>query len=134
MTVADARHVRRLGGTVRDALGVEREALRSLPARRPDVDTRLEVRASKDCFVRVGDVDYSVPPRLAGRRLGVRAPLTEIVVHSEREVDFQGVVKLAHELCGNQAHLALNPRDVDGSHLFSLRLGIESQTCGACRQ
>lgn len=77
---ADARHVRRLGGNVRDALGVELEQLRALPQRWPDVDSRLEVRASSDAFVRVGDVDYSVPPRLAGRRLAVRASLTEIRV------------------------------------------------------
>jgi transposase len=77
---ADTRHVRRLGGTVRDALGVELEQLRPLPARWPDVDSRLEVRASSDGFVRVGDVDYSVPPRLAGRRLAVRASLTEVRV------------------------------------------------------
>lgn len=78
--VADSRHVRRLGGTARDALGVERERLRPLPAAWPDVDSRLEVRASSDAFVRVGDVDYSVPPRLAGRRLAVRASLTDVAV------------------------------------------------------
>jgi hypothetical protein len=77
---ADSRHVRRLGGTVRDALGVELDQLRPLPARWPEVDTRLEARASSDGFVRVGDVDYSVPPRLAGRRLTVRASMTEVIV------------------------------------------------------
>lgn len=77
---ADTRHVRRLGGTVRDALGVELEQLRPLPTRWPDVDSHLEVRASSDGFVRVGDVDYSVPPRLAGRRLAVRASLREVLV------------------------------------------------------
>jgi transposase len=82
---ADSRHVRRLGGSVTDALGVEREALRPLPARWPDVDSRLEVRASSDGFVRVGDVDYSVPPRLAGRRVAVRASLSEVVVFCDGE-------------------------------------------------
>ncbi len=77
---ADSRHVRRLGGTVRDALGVELEQLRPLPARWPDVDSHLEVRASSDGFVRVGDVDYSVAPRLAGPRPAVRASLTEVLV------------------------------------------------------
>jgi transposase len=77
---ADTRQVRRLGGTVRDPLGIELEHLRPLPAVWPDADSRLEVRASSDGFVRVGDVDYSVPPRLAGRRLAVRASLTEVIV------------------------------------------------------
>ena len=82
---ADTRHVRRLGGTVRDALGVELEQLRPLPTVWPDVDTRAEVRASSDAFVRVGDVDYSVPPRLAGRRLGIRASLSEVLVFCDGE-------------------------------------------------
>ena len=62
--------MRRVGAVVADALAVERAALRPLPRVWPDTDQHLEVRASTDCFVRVGDVDYSVPPRLAGRRLG----------------------------------------------------------------
>lgn len=82
---ADSRHVRRLGGTVREALGVELEQLRPLPQRWPDVDSHLEVRASSDGFVRVGDVDYSVPPRLAGRRLAVRASLNEVRVFCDGE-------------------------------------------------
>jgi transposase len=78
--VADHRHVRRLGARVADALQVERASLRRLPDRWPDVDQHLEVRASRDGFARVGGVDYSVPPRLASRRLGVRLSLTEVIV------------------------------------------------------
>ena len=84
--VADQRHVRRLGARVADALVVERAALRRLPERWPEVDRRLEVRASRDGFVRVAGVDYSVPPRLAGRRLGVRLSLTEVVFCESAEV------------------------------------------------
>lgn len=68
--VADQRQVRRLGARVADALAVERASLRRLPGSWPDVDRRLEVRASRDGFVQVAGVDYSVPPRLTGRRLG----------------------------------------------------------------
>ncbi len=81
--VADQRQVRRLGARVADALVVERGRLRRLPERWPDVDHRLEVRASRDGFVWVAGVDYSVPPRLAGRRLGVRLSLTEVTVSCE---------------------------------------------------
>jgi hypothetical protein len=81
--VADARLVRRLGARVADALAVERASLRRLPERWPDVDRRLEVRASRDGFVRVAGADYSVPPRLAGRRLGVRLSLTTVRVCCE---------------------------------------------------
>jgi hypothetical protein len=49
----------------------------------PDTDRRTEVRVQKDGFCRIGDVDYSVPPGLAGRRLGVRVSPTEVVIFSE---------------------------------------------------
>jgi transposase len=78
--VADQRHVRRLGARVADALRVEQASLRRLPDRWPDVEQHLEVRASRDGFARVAGVDYSVPPRLAGRRLGVRLSLTQVLI------------------------------------------------------
>jgi hypothetical protein len=67
--VAHHRHHRRVGARVGDALAIERGHLRALPSVLPDVDRRTEVRVTKDGFVRVADVDYSVPPGLAGRRL-----------------------------------------------------------------
>ena len=113
---ADTRHVRRLGGTVRDALGVEREQLRPLPAVWPDVDSHLEVRASSDGFVRVGDVDYSVPPRLAGRRLAVRASLTEVLVFCD------GTEAARHPRSWVRADVRLLPQ-----HARELRLAREAQ-------
>ena len=83
--VADRRRVRRIDAVVGDALAVERGWLRPAPARWPDVDQRLEVRASSDAFVRVGDVDYSVPPRFARRRLAVRACLEQVAVFCDGE-------------------------------------------------
>lgn len=64
---------------------MERDALRRLPVVWPDLSEQLEVRASSDAFVRVGGVDYSVPPRLAGRRLSVNVTLDEVAVHCEGE-------------------------------------------------
>ena len=113
---ADARHVRRLGGSVADALGVEHEALRPLPARWPDVDARLEARASSDGFLRVGDVDYSVPPRLAGRRLAVRASLTEVVMFCD------GAEVARHARSWARADVRLAP-----AHARELRLAREAQ-------
>jgi transposase len=83
---ADRRRVRRTGAVVADALAVERGWLRPVPAAWPDVDQRLEVRASCDAFVRVGGADYSVPPRFARRRLGVRASLEEVAVFCDGEL------------------------------------------------
>jgi transposase len=83
--VADQRRPVRLTGTVADALLVEQAALRRLPQVWPDVTERLEVRASSDAFVRVDTCDYSVPPRLAGRRLSVIATPEEVRVFCERD-------------------------------------------------
>ena len=83
--VADRRRVRRIDAVVADALAVERGWLRRPPAAWPDVEQRLEVRASSDSFVRVGGVDYSVPPRFAGRRLSVRAGLGQVRVFCDGE-------------------------------------------------
>lgn len=113
---ADSRHVRRLSGTVRDALGVELEQLRPLPARWPEVDTHLEVRASSDGFVRVGDVDYSVPPRLAGRRLAVRASLTDVLVFCD------GTEAARHPRSWARADVRLQPQ-----HARELRLAREAK-------
>ena len=85
-SVAFSRRPRRLAATVADAWAVERASLRRLPNPLPDVDRHLEVRVSKDGFVRVGGVDYSVPPGLGARRVGVRLSLTEVVVFLEGEV------------------------------------------------
>ena len=85
LETADRRRVRRIDAVVADALAAERGWLRALPTRWPDVDQRLEVRASSDAFVRVGDVDYSVPPRFARRRLAVRASLEQVVVFCDGE-------------------------------------------------
>jgi hypothetical protein len=50
-----------------------------LPNPRPATDQHLEVRVSKDGFIRFGNVDYSVPPGHAGRRVQLHASLHEVV-------------------------------------------------------
>jgi transposase len=81
------RHHRRVGAIVGDAWRVERGYLRALPDPLPDVTRKGEARITRDGFVRVADVDYSVPPGLMGRRVGIRSTLTEIVVRLEgREI------------------------------------------------
>jgi hypothetical protein len=41
------------------------------------------VRVTKDGFCRIGDVDYSVPPGLSGRRVQARVSPTGVVIFSE---------------------------------------------------
>lgn len=113
---ADERHVRRLGGSVRDARLVELEHLRPLPSVWPDVDARWEVRVSSDAFVRVADVDYSVPPRLAGRRVAVRTSMEQVLVFCD------GSEVARHPRSWAKADVRLLP-----SHARELRLAREAK-------
>lgn len=54
------------------------EGLRPLPERLPDVDWRTVVRIAPDPYVRIDTNDYSLDPRLVGRRVLVRASQTEV--------------------------------------------------------
>lgn len=114
--VADRRRVRRIDAVVADALAVERGWLRPAPPRWPDVDQRLEVRVSSDGFVRVGDVDYSVPPRFARRRLAVRASLEQLAVFCD------GEQVAAHVRSWVRANVVLAP-----AHARELREAREAQ-------
>jgi transposase len=81
--VAWPRHHRRLGARVIEALTVERAELALLPDAPPQVDRRLEVRVSRDGFVRAAGVDYSLPPGYAGRRVAAHLSLHELEVFCE---------------------------------------------------
>jgi hypothetical protein len=70
-----------VGAKVKEAWAVERGYLRALPDPLPDIDLHTEARVMKDGFVRVRDVDYSVPPGLSGRRVSIRCSLDEVTVH-----------------------------------------------------
>ena len=113
--VAFGRHHRRVGARVGEAWAVERDFLGSLPDPLPDTDRRLEVRAARDGFVRVGDVDYSVPPGYAGRRLQVRVSTAEVIVWC------QGRQLAAHRRSFVPADVILDP-----VHARQLRLHREA--------
>jgi transposase len=113
--VAYRRHHRRVGAKVADAWAVERGFLRALPDPLPDTDARLEVRVSKDSFVRVGSADYSVPPGLAGRRVQVRLSPEAVVV----AVD--GTELARHARSFVPADVVLHP-----AHVRALRLAREA--------
>lgn len=54
------------------------EGLRPLPERLPDVSWQAVVRIAPDPYVRIDTNDYSLDPRLVGRRVQVRASQTEV--------------------------------------------------------
>ena len=121
--VAWRRHVRGKG-RVADRHAAERTSLHPLHDPLPDTDLHPEARAGKDAFVRVADVDYSVPPAFVGRRIAVRiSPTTvhlacegvEIAVHERSFVPEDVVLAPAH---GRAIRLAREARDrlADGDH------------------
>jgi transposase len=61
-----------------DRLVEERGLMRPLPARAPDVDRRFVIRVAPDPYLRFDRNDYSLEPRLVGRRVEVRASQREI--------------------------------------------------------
>jgi hypothetical protein len=114
--VAWCRHHRRVGGRVADALAAERRLLHALPDPLPEVEVRTEVRVQRDGFVRVRDVDYSVPPGLAGRRVQIRLSPTAVVVHLE------GAEIARHRRSYAPADVVLDPR-----HARALRLATAAR-------
>lgn len=115
--VAYRRHIRRLGGRVSDRYAAERSFLAPLPDPLPDTDRHLEARASKDAFVRVDGVDYSVPPAFVGRQISVHVSTdtvrllsegTEVAVHRRSFIPADVVLAPAH---GRAIRLAREARD-----------------------
>jgi transposase len=62
-----------------ERLAEERRRMRPLPARLPDTDRRLVVRVPQQPYLRFDRNDYSLDPRLAGRRVEVRVRQRELV-------------------------------------------------------
>lgn len=114
--VAFCRYHRRVGAKVGDAWTVERGFLGPLPDPLPDVDRKVEVRVTKDGFCRIGDVDYSLPPGLSGRRVQARVSPTEVVIYSE-----------GSEIARHRRSFV--PADVvlDARHARALRLAREAE-------
>lgn len=74
---ANARTHKTLRERPVDRLAAEHEAMAALPAF-PDLDRRWATRVPADPFLRVDTNDYSLDPRLAGRRIEVRVSQTEV--------------------------------------------------------
>jgi transposase len=64
---------------VQERLAEEHELMRPLPARMPDSDRRFVTRVPTQPYLRFDRNDYSLDPRLVGRRVELRASQTELV-------------------------------------------------------
>jgi transposase len=74
----NARVHRTTRAVVAERLAAERERMRPLPARLPDVDRRWLARVPPQPYLRFDRNDYSLDPRLVGRRVELRATQSEI--------------------------------------------------------
>lgn len=75
---ANARLHRGIRAVPAERLVQERERMRALPERMPDVDRRFVMRVPQQPYLRFDTNDYSLDPRAAGRRVEVRASQREI--------------------------------------------------------
>ena len=75
---ANARTHRGLRARPVDRLAEELEVMRALPEQEPDLDRRLVVRVPPDPYLRFDTNDYSLEPKLVGRRVEVRASQLQI--------------------------------------------------------
>ena len=75
---ANARTHRTLGAVPAERLAIERKRMRPLPKVMPDLDRRFVTRVHPQPYLRCDTNDYSLDPRLAGRRVEVRISQAEI--------------------------------------------------------
>jgi hypothetical protein len=75
---ANVRLHRSLRARPLDRFESERERMRALPEPGPDLDRRFVVRVPAQPYVRVDRNDYSLDPRLVGRRVEVRVSQREV--------------------------------------------------------
>jgi hypothetical protein len=76
---ANRRFHRTLRCRPAERLGEELAVMRPLPERLPDVDRRLVTRVPPDPYVRVDTCDYSLDPRLVGRRFELRVSQRQVL-------------------------------------------------------
>ena len=74
----NARVHRTTRAVVAERLAEERERMRPLPERMPDADRRFVVRVPQQPYLRFDTNDYSLDPRLAGRRVEARVSQSDI--------------------------------------------------------
>jgi transposase len=76
---ANARTHKTLRARPIDRLVEEREVMRPLPEREPDLDRRWMLRVAPDPHLRFDTNDYSLDPNLVGRRVEVRVSQREVI-------------------------------------------------------
>ncbi|MGM7700059.1 Mu transposase domain-containing protein, partial [Microbacterium sp. A84] len=83
LPIANAHMSRSRRGRPSDLVGIDRAAMRGLPAVAPGVMFRTSIRLPRDYYVRAFSNDYSVDPALIGRIVEVSASLDAVAVHHD---------------------------------------------------
>ena len=86
LPLANNRHHRIFECRPSDRIAEDRAAMMALPPVLPDMAFRETIRLGRDHWGRVLSSDYSVHPRVIGRRVDIRADLTEVIVTCAGEV------------------------------------------------
>jgi transposase len=94
-----------------ERLDQERERMRPLPARLPDVDRRFVIRVAQQPYLRVDRNDYSLDPAFAGRR---------VEVHVSQEHVTAGVLDTGELACRHRRVFAGNLTFTDPAHQTEL--------------
>jgi len=97
-----------------DRLAEERALMRALPDAPPDTDERLVVRVAPDPYLRVDTCDYSLDPRLVGRRVEMRVSQREITATALDDGQLA---------CRHRRSFARHRTVTDIEHLRALRAG-----------
>ncbi len=109
---ANARTHKTLRCRPLDRLCEERELMAPLPQRPPDTDRRFVIRVAPDPYLRFDTNDYSLDPRLVGRRVEVRV--------SQREVTAVAL-ETGEQACRHQRSVAKHRTIAQLEHARALR-------------
>ncbi len=107
-----------------DRLLEEREVMGPLPAPAPDVDRRWVLRVAPDPYLRFDTCDYSLDPRLVGRRVEIRVTDREVLAlaldtgelaaqHRRSFARHRTITALEHARALKTQREARRPSDVD---------------------
>lgn len=103
---ANTRAVRVIGARPVDLFETDTQAMLALPPISPSVGLAYRVRLSRDYYVRVDAVDYSVDPRVIGRFVDITASPQEVTARCE------GQVVARHQRCWASHAVITDPSHV----------------------
>jgi transposase len=107
LAMANTRPRRALGCAPRDRIAADKAAMLSLPPVAPVTGWRASTRLARDHYIRLDSDDYSVDPRVIGRRVEIIADLARVRVFCDGKlVADHDRLWARHQTVSDPAHLA----------------------------